>query len=187
MLGKHRDFGTSMTAHFLAWDAGLSGESQGKRSGASIIGCVTNCGIVVCGGMLTRTGLNAGRLFCRGLPFRIASIRSQSTTAPIVPLSFDLHLPPSKEEYSSSQKAPAVVLMHGVPSHFHCHSIDFVVSGLKIEFTYSFKTPRSVNSYTSVRTRPPQSRGLYKKRLRGSFIPIDGWGRRKLPQRAGIG
>jgi hypothetical protein len=142
----------------------VSGESQGKaRESASIIGCF---GIVGCGGMLTRTGLSAGRLLCMGLPFRIAGVRWQSTTVPIVPLSFDLHLPPSKEEYSSSQKAPAVVLMHGVSPHFHHQSVDFAVLGLKIEFTYPFKAPRPVNSNTSIHTRPSQSRGLYKNRVR---------------------
>jgi hypothetical protein len=132
-----------MTAILGGWTGACPRKVRGRVPGAGFQSSAASPTLASTrGGMLARTGLNAGRLLCRGPAFRIAGMRWQSTTAPTVPLSFDLHLPPSKDEYSSAQKAPAVVLMHGVPSLFHPQSVDFVVLGLKIEFTYPLKTPR---------------------------------------------
>jgi hypothetical protein len=137
--------------------------------------------------MLRRTRGHAGRIVCRALPLQKGDCRRLSTAAPIVPLSFDLHLPASKQQYSSSQKIPAVVLTHGVLQALHNLVNNFLAVWLKDQSAHPFKTPGPINSDTSIHPRSAQSRRDNQKWHRRPLIRINGRRRGNLSSRAGTG
>ena len=63
--------------------------------------------------MFPRTSFNCIKL-SRNLARRLQLRCFATTSEKTIPLAFDLHLPPSKSEFSSTQQYPAIILMHGV-------------------------------------------------------------------------
>jgi hypothetical protein len=105
--------------------------------------------------------------------------RCLSSAAPnqTIQLAYDLHLPPSKAQYSPSQQTPAIILMHGVhPSLI----TDIAVVWFENIIAHTFATISTDDSNASVHHRSPQSRRLDQTGRSTTFIPTHGQRRRTI-------